>query len=147
MPQPDRFHQMTDDAGLRRQQHIQHADQHDYRDEVRQIDGRLHELLHFFAPNLVENQRQNDGSRKTEHNARQADQKGVPHQVGEQITVDELLKIRQSPPFAPSQPFAEVIVAKSELNPVHRNVIENQNNDDCREDHDPELIIARDGVN
>ena len=110
------------------------------RDEVGQEADGLHRALHGAAAHLVQDQGQHDRHREGEEQIVEAEQEGVadqPEEIGVGEEADEVL---QADPLAAEHADAGVVVLKGDHDPVHGDVVEDDEPGQSAQHHELQVL-------
>ena len=99
-----------------------HAHQHYRGNEVRRVDGCLHQLLVFLRRHLVQQQRQDNRHRKGKQQASHTDHQCIRQQPDKIGALEKLVKILHSDPGAAPDSFAGLVFSEGNLQSEHRNI-------------------------
>ena len=114
---------------------------------LRHIDTGLDEALHAVLGDLVEHDRHDDGNREAPQQVVHIQQQRVGQQSAEVVGVEESLEVLQPHPLAACNAEDGLVIPEGNLNAVHGHVVEHKEIDDCRQDHQVQLVfIAKPGV-
>ena len=91
---------------------------------MRQIADGLHSLLINGGFQLVQQQRQNDGSRERENQTVNVQQQRVPNNLPEVRVVQVLLEVLETHPRAALNAHADIVLLERDLHAVHGPVAE-----------------------
>ena len=122
----DQPEEVAHDAALRREYLDQYAGQDDPGEEVRQVAHRLHDALELLVGELVDQERQDDRSRKPEGDPQEADDDGVAEDPPEEGVAEQDLEVMEVVPLAPQEAQVEAIVLERGDDPVDRQIVEHE---------------------
>ena len=120
---------------------MDHGRDHHHRDEVRHVGDDLEGLPKRADADLVDQQRQDDGRRKAEHHAPDVDHEGVADDRSRVAGAEELLEVAQADPLA-AERVEEVEPAERQYVAVHGDVLERQQEQDARKQHEQQVAVA-----
>ena len=108
------------------------------------IDGCLRELLQSLVLDVVDYDCQQDWNRKRKNQTEQIEHQRVSDQTIEVIGAEKCVEVLEADPGTSSNAFDRLVIFESDLHAVHRQVIEQENVDQSRQDEDIQPAIVYD---
>ena len=152
-PEPAGFHdkidafpagrgdQVIDDPVGRREKQIDHSGQDHRGNKVRYIDGCLRKSFESLLVQLIQHDCEQDRNRKAEQKTEKIQQESVQEHPSAVITGKELFKVFQPDPLASGNAKGGLVVPKSDLYAVHREITEHNKEGQAGQHQRPKLPV------